>query len=373
MSLMIDKSGALPELVLDSVNAGVYVTDLERRIIYWNHAAEQITGWRAEQIVGKHCHDGVLCHIDKDGHVLCGEEHCPLHRSMLTGRDSMLPIVVFAQTSGGSRVPLQVSVAPLRNAIGEVVGGVETFRDLSQEFSDLNRSRKIQRLALQSDMPVDPRIRFTAHYIPNDVIGGDYYAIARIDADRYGFLVADVMGHGVPAALYTMYLSSIWTAQQGLLGEPERFAQVVGDSLYHLIQEKEPFAAGLCGVFDLKRQELRLVGAGNPPPLIVREDGRWQQPEAHGLPLGLMEGASYEEVLVPLNRNDRALFFTDGAIEISTRTGENLGVQGLIDILQEAGYPEADPTFNTIEAKLLAASDRIRFDDDVTFLEARIA
>ena len=65
------------EKIIDCLNDGVYVCDRDRRIVYWNKSAERITGWRSEDVVGRPCRDGVLNHIDKDGHRLCGPEHCP--------------------------------------------------------------------------------------------------------------------------------------------------------------------------------------------------------------------------------------------------------------------------------------------------------
>ena len=56
-------------------------------------------------MVGRRCLDNVLCHVDKDGHRLCGEEFCPLHRSMVTGTPSDVPLIVFAQTKDGRRMP----------------------------------------------------------------------------------------------------------------------------------------------------------------------------------------------------------------------------------------------------------------------------
>lgn len=362
------------QMVLDSLNEGVYVTDLDRTIRYWGKAAERITGWPAREVVGRRCRDGILCHVDKDGHPLCGEEYCPLHRSIVTGQRSVVPIMVLAQTCDGGHVPLQVAVSPLRNSAGEVIGGVETFRDISHEVADINRARKIQMLSLQQELPADPRIRFTTRYVPHDIIGGDFCSVARLNPDQYGFLLADVMGHGVPAALYTMFLSSLWASHQPLLVQPTEFARVVGDRLEQLIEEDEPFAAALCGVFDLARGELRFAAAGNPPPLITRADGTWEEPQAGGPPLGLLRGAEYEQTVVPLHAGDSVLFFTDGATEIGTASGsaEMLGSEGLRRILEEVGYPAADPPFDEIEGRLLAASDRIRFDDDLTFLNVRI-
>ena len=60
--------------IVDALAEGVYVCDLERRITFWSKSAERITGWPAAEVVGRQCFDSVLCHVDKDGHQLCGED-----------------------------------------------------------------------------------------------------------------------------------------------------------------------------------------------------------------------------------------------------------------------------------------------------------
>ena len=133
-----------PESYLKSLNDGVYAVDTERRIIYWGPSAERITGWRAQDIMGRRCSDDVLAHVDKDGRRLCGREHCPLHRAMVTGKSSDVPIIAFARHKEGRQVPMRVSVAPVRNDSGKVIGGVETFRDASQELDYQSRKVKIK-------------------------------------------------------------------------------------------------------------------------------------------------------------------------------------------------------------------------------------
>ena len=71
--------------ILDTLPDGTYVTDADRRILFWSRSAMRLTGWPAEEVVGRTCSDNLLVHIDKDGHRLCGQEHCPLHRSIVTG------------------------------------------------------------------------------------------------------------------------------------------------------------------------------------------------------------------------------------------------------------------------------------------------
>ncbi|UCD29109.1 MAG: SpoIIE family protein phosphatase [Planctomycetota bacterium] len=358
--------------ILDSLNDGVYVVDRDRAIIYWGKAAEKITGWQANDIIGKRCYDDILCHTDKDGHRLCGEEYCPLHRAMITNQSSTTPIIVFAQSNDGRQIPMEVSVAPVRNNSGEVIGGVETFRDLSSQFHDVQRAQKIQLLSLPQELPGDERIRFSTHYIPHDVIGGDYYAVAKINSDSYGFILADVTGHGVPAALYTMYLNSLWEENYHLISSPTVFAETVNEKLRHLIGEDTPFAAGICGIFDLKNNKLRLSSAGNPPPFLIHSDGKYTQPDCRGLPLGCMEGATYDEITMDIDSGDCLLFFTDGAIEIKNANDKYLQMDGLMAILKRVGYPKSGQGFKAIEEQMLKYSDRIRFDDDLTFLEVSI-
>jgi serine phosphatase RsbU (regulator of sigma subunit) len=83
-------------------------------------------------------------------------------------------------------------------------------QDASPMLVDLERAQKIQHQALQYDLPEDPRLSFSTFFRSYDIVGGDYYAIQALDADRYGFLLADMEGHGVAAALYAMHLSILW-------------------------------------------------------------------------------------------------------------------------------------------------------------------
>ena len=149
--LSVQRLGA-PE-ILNAMGDGVYVTNLSRKILFWNKAAERITGWSADEVVGRSCFDNILIHIDKDGHKLCGEEYCPLHRCIITGQASEQPLLVYAQNRAGKRVPVEVSVSPILNPSGRILGGIEVFRDLNSGFEDLVRAKMIQSTALKTEIP----------------------------------------------------------------------------------------------------------------------------------------------------------------------------------------------------------------------------
>jgi PAS domain S-box-containing protein len=362
---------ASPDRILKSLSDGVYVCDTDRRITYWSASAESITGWTPEDVIGRKCLEDVLCHIDKDGHRLCGEEHCPLHRSMITGSVTQVPVIVFAKAKDGRRIPMQVTAAPIWSSDGSIIGGVETFRDVSPMLVDLRRARKIQQRMLGKALPGDPRLKFTAHTVPQDIVGGDYFAVRALDDDRYGFMVADMEGHGVAAALYTMHLNLLWERFLSLLADPPEFAGAVNTELVKVFGSDVSFATAVCGLIDASNGTLWLTAGGGPPPLIARRSGQIQKTEMSGLPLGIMEGATYGVHRMRLERGDALLLFSDGAFEIDDAAGEILGVDGLIGLLQEMDYPRTPLSMTALEERLLKFSNAIRMSDDLTIIEAR--
>ena len=370
---MDDISAVDVEAIVDSLNDGVYVCDLDRRITYWSKSAERITGWSGAEVVGRQCFDSVLCHIDKDGHKLCGKEYCPLHRAMRTDTASKGSLLVYALKKGGGRVPTLVSVSPIRDGSGKVIGGVETFRDASTMAQDLERAKTIQRLALTHDFPEDDRLTFNTHYVPHEIVGGDFYAVRKLSDDQYGLIMADVMGHGIAAALYTMHLSQLWDRYHGLLVSPAEFTATMNNELAKVVKTDESFATAVCGLVDLKERKFRFASAGGPQVLLMHCDGTYECVENSGIPLAVMEDAVYEEVGIKIQAGDSLFLFSDGVIEIHNEHGEMLGIDGLAAIVKKHGHPETCIDMAGLEEELLKYSNSIRLDDDLTIIEARFS
>jgi PAS domain S-box-containing protein len=359
------------EAVINSLSDGVYVCDLECQIIHWSESATRITGWHQDDVIGKHCSDNILCHIDKDGHQLCGTEFCPLHRAMVTGKASRVPLLVYAQGADGQRIPMEVTVAPIRDGSGKVIGGVEAFRDASAIVHDLEHAKAIQQLAMEVDVPEDIGLTFTPHYIARDIVGGDYYAIKNLGDDRYGFILADVMGHGIAAALYTMHLSALWNRYCPLLKNPVEFAGKVNKELAAVVKQEDFFATAECGLVDLNKNIFRFSSAGGPEIVLMHENGTYECLKGVGLPLGLISDADYEEFSTEFQQGDSLLLFSDGAVEIENADGKMLGLHGLIEILKSQNYPRLPLQMEALEEALLKYSNSIRLEDDLTIIEVR--
>lgn len=359
--------------IIDSLGDGIYATDLERNIVYWSRSAERITGWTQEDVRGRGCWDNFLCHVDKDGRSLCGKDACPMHRAIVTNEGSTVPIIVFATGKDGGRIPMQVSVAPIHDDEGRVIGAVEVFRDMTAVMDDITRAQRIQQQAMSAELPQDPRATFAVHYTPQDIIGGDFYLVERLDADRIAFMLADLMGHGTSAALHTMYLRSLWEELRELRMEPAAFVGALNNRLHRLVRESHSFATALYGVLDLETGRLRLVPAGHGSPFVFRAAGGLERIETMAMALGLIDEFPYPVAELELRRGDCVLAFTDGAFELRNRLGELLLEEGFERLLHDMGYPAAGITLPRIEAQLLELSDSVRFEDDLTLMELRFA
>ncbi|MBF0243200.1 MAG: SpoIIE family protein phosphatase [Desulfamplus sp.] len=358
------------ESILDSIKDGIYVTDKDRKIVYWNKGAENITGWRKDEVVGQSCFDEILCHADKEDRKLCGTDTCPLHRAIITGQPSESPIVVYAQSKDKSRIPVQVNVSPIKNRDGEIIGGVETFRDMSDAAKDLERARKIQRKSLKWHIAEDAPIKASVLYLPHDIIGGDYYAVEQLSYSQYIFLLGDVMGHGVSSALHTMYLRSMFDEYKTLLPDITTFLNTLNQQLHQLMRDNFSFASVVCGLIETDKNRLTVVGGAHPSPFLYRKNNLSVQTiKIAGFALGMVKNANYTPQIFDFNAGDTLFLYTDGAVENFDQNDNELGESGLIKILDLVGYPHKNFLHKEIEDEILKKTNNVSLKDDVTLLE----
>jgi len=146
--VLLSLAGGSPEIfrtLLDHVYDGVYFTDTTRRILYWNRGAEAITGYKAEDAVGRTCFDNLLVHVDSEGNNLC-QRICPLAQTIRDGvsREARL----FLKHRDGHRVSVLVCTAQIKDRDGRVIGGLETFRDISGELAAFQTIEALEEIAL---------------------------------------------------------------------------------------------------------------------------------------------------------------------------------------------------------------------------------
>jgi len=128
-------------LILQSLEDGVYLVDMDRRITYWNEGAERITGYLSHDVIGRHCGDALLLHSGENGVPLCGAA-CPLTATMVDGRPRHLD--TFLRHQRGHRVPVSIRSAPVRDGGGTIIGAVEIFHVDSRHYGLLQKFRGLE-------------------------------------------------------------------------------------------------------------------------------------------------------------------------------------------------------------------------------------
>jgi len=183
-SIVPTDSGFYKEL-LDQIDNGVYFVDRERRILYWNEGAYRLTGYKAEEVLGKYCYDGILCHVDLAGKHVC-QDGCPLSASIDDG--CVHEANVFLRHRQGRRLPVNVRVQPMRGTDGSVIGAVEIFSDNSAEIDARRKLEAMNRLAFLDHLTQLPNRRFMEMSLQTAV--SEY----QVHKDPFGVFVFDFDG-----------------------------------------------------------------------------------------------------------------------------------------------------------------------------------
>ena len=185
---------------------GVYFVDTERTFTYWNLGAQRISGYSAAEIIGRRCYDNILAHVDEQGRSLCNSL-CPLAATMLDGEPR--EVSVWLRHEEGYRKPVRLRTAPVRDAAGEIIGGVEVFSATVKAVEDADRAR---RDALTDELTGLPNRRmFDAALrgrIENLGRYGWHFGLLIVDIDhfkkvndQYGHTIGDAVLQGVGATL----------------------------------------------------------------------------------------------------------------------------------------------------------------------------
>lgn len=200
---------------------------------------------------------------------------------------------------------------------------------------ELGIAREIQASILPQAMPRTAGLTVAARYRPMTAVAGDFYDFVEMEAARLGVLVADVSGHGVPAALIASMVKVALAAQQEHADHPAEVLAGMNRALCGRLGGQYVTAAYV--VIDGRSGLLRYAAAGHPPMLrSSRRDGGVQEIEQNGLPLGIVEAAGYEETERQLDAGDRLLLYTDGLVEAPNPAEEFFGLERVMSALAAA-------------------------------------
>jgi phosphoserine phosphatase RsbU/P len=156
-------------------------------------------------------------------------------------------------------------------------------------------------------------------------VAGDFYDFLTLESNQLGILVADVTGHGVPAALIASMLKGAFAGQKAHAPHPELVLAGLNEALCGKFEEHFVTAAYLYAALDAK--VVRYAGAGHPPLLLSnRSNGEVRSIEQNGLFLGMFPEAVYSSIEIPLQHGDLYMLYTDGLLESTSAKAEEFGL-----------------------------------------------
>jgi len=239
---------------------------------------------------------------------------------------------------------------------------------------ELNVVAGIQRSLLPKTLPVIPGLELAAHYQTSQWAGGDYYDFFELPGGRWGFLIADVSGHGTPAAVMMAILHSLAHGHPGHPEPPSALLEHVNKRLFaSYTAANEVFVTAFYGIYDPIERQFSYSCAGHNPPQLRRCSlGRVDSLEdVGGPPLGLFENVEYAPAQVTLCPGDTLVLYTDGVTEAMNRESKQFGLEMLNEVLTRCTLGASEMRDAILEA-LDRFTDSTAALDDRTLLVAKV-
>jgi phosphoserine phosphatase RsbU/P len=235
---------------------------------------------------------------------------------------------------------------------------------------EMETARQIQLSILPREVPKVEGLEIAARYIPMTSVAGDFYDFIPIDDKRVGILVADVSGHGMPAALISSMLKIALSAQTPCAADPERVLAGLNKALCGKFQGH--FVTAAYVLVDTEKQTARYAGAGHPPLILRRSSANTTRDYVeNGLFLGFFPEAAYTSVELPFKIGDWGVMYTDGIPESTNPSDEQFGIDRFKLFLQNNHELSADQFVDSFLAELSKWSDSASGrepEDDITLL-----
>jgi len=206
---------------------------------------------------------------------------------------------------------LQAELTAARNLGGSTGGQLEEIDE------EMRLAARLQRDFLPRRLPEVGCVRFSVLYRPLGWVSGDIYDVARLDETHVGFYVADAVGHGMPAALLTMFIKRALQTKR-IVGNtyeiipPGASLQQLNAAICEQNLSSCQFCTAAYGVLDTSTLRMTYARAGHPAPVLIHADGSMASLAAPGSLLGVFPEEQYTSATVDLARGDRVVLYTDG-------------------------------------------------------------
>jgi sigma-B regulation protein RsbU (phosphoserine phosphatase) len=255
----------------------------------------------------------------------------------------------------------------LRNQLGEALGALDR---------ELQIVGEIQRSLLPQQLPEIEGFEIAASYQTSARAGGDYYDFFPLHGARWGTFIADVSGHGTPAAVLMAITHAIAHSQPGTHTPPEVLLKYLNRQLESMYTRAGTFVTAFYAVLDPVERTLTYSSAGHNPPRLVRDGKVMSLDKAASLPLGILPDQEYGEAMAQLERGDTLLLYTDGITEAmppvkNGGSADLFGTERLDQVLLEESASSAMQCIERVRVEVDKHSEQAPPTDDRTLIAIR--
>ncbi len=265
----------------------------------------------------------------------------------------------------------------LSNDINATVERLKDFISEAEKRIDMELAfaKSIQHSVLPSIFPPYPNNKDFDIYATMDTakeVGGDFYDFYFIDHNHFAFLIADVSGKGIPAAMFMMNAKSVIKnlAKSGMTVD-ELFT--TANNMLCENNDAGMFVTAWMGVLDLQTNTVSFANAGHNPPLVKHKDGSYEYLKTKaGLVLAGMEGISYKKGEFALEKGDEIFLYTDGVTEATNEQTELFGEERLKNVLNSGAFLTAEDVCTAVKKNVDGFVGNAPQFDDITMLSLKV-
>ncbi|MFT4536155.1 MAG: sigma-B regulation protein RsbU (phosphoserine phosphatase) [Saprospiraceae bacterium] len=357
------------------------MSEKNRPLIYVNDGFQRMTGYSENEVIGRNCRflqgEGTDQEaVQKIRDAIKKEESCIVellnykkNGTQFWNRLSITPI-----RDNDQKVSHYVGVQSDITHLNETKNRLVEANNILQKFrkrilDELEQAKLAQQFLLPAQLPISPKVRFASLFKPMDEVGGDLYDVIRLPNDSYGLLIADVTGHGIPAALLTFMTSTTFRNAADKLTSPSDIITLTNERLFQKMPE-DAFVTMFYAQYDPKNGLLTYVSAGHPDAYILRKR------KNEVIPLstkGTIVGAfsrneiSFDKKEIQLELGDKLILYTDAITDILDIYGLS-NKDELSSFLRSNSELDIDDLFKAVYQYGLTCSGLVSYPDDFTLL-----
>lgn len=379
-----------------SFPSGLLVVSDKKQVILWNKTAQKITSVKSSEVLGKPINSlpeivkNLLSPKDKLLTIEMGEFDLRyLEKTMHTvepKEGGKFTVVLFSDVtdhirqkdemerllmeSAETRDLMEEQAAKLTITLADMDEKNDIIRAQNQRMiEELEMAARLQKSLLPDTFENMNGVSFTCKYIPSIHVGGDLYDVVNLGGGQTGFIIADVSGHGVAAALISSMFKMSFHALAATVASPTILMHMLNGELKPVLNED--YITAFFVLTDRHTKSITYSNAGHPTPLLYKRNmDSIVELDTDGFFLGSFEDGGYEEKCENnIEQGDALLMYTDCIIETENEHGEQYGKERLIECFHDAIRTlRGNAVIEAIEADVRSFNYKEVLDDDFTVM-----